>query len=206
MQLLDIGNTNIKIYKNSRTRTISIKKFDKLKLQERFYYICVNQTLKERLKTLKQSIDVAKYFKFKTNYRGLGVDRVAACYSIKNGVVVDIGSAISIDVMQNSIHQGGILLPGITAFENSFKSISPILNDQIDFDIDLNILPNSTKEAISFGVLKSIILLIWSVAKDKKIYFTGGDGKMVQKFFENSVYKKNLVFDGMKKAIMEREC
>ena len=206
MQLLDIGNTNIKIYKNSRIRTISIKKFDKLKLQEQFYYICVNQTLKERLKTLKQSIDVAKYFKFKTNYRGLGVDRVAACYSIKNGVIVDIGSAISIDVMQNSIHQGGILLPGITAFENSFKSISPILNDQIDFDIDLNILPNSTKEAISFGVLKSIILLIWSVAKDKKIYFTGGDGKMVQKFFENSVYKKNLVFDGMKKAIMEREC
>ncbi len=206
MQLLDIGNTNIKIYKNSRTRTISIKKFDKLKLQERFYYICVNQTLKERLKTLKQSIDVEKYFKFKTNYRGLGVDRVAACYSIKNGVIVDIGSAISIDVMQNSIHQGGILLPGIVAFENSFKSISPILKNSIDFDIDLNILPNSTKEAISFGVLKSIILLIWSVAKDKKIYFTGGDGKMVQKFFENSVYKKNLVFDGMKKAIMEREC
>ncbi len=202
MQLLDIGNTNIKIYKNSRVETILVQEFDKIKLDEKFYYISVNQNLKD----LKNGVDLKRYFKLKTNYVGLGIDRVAACYSINSGVIVDIGSAISIDVMEDGFHKGGVLLPGINSYQKSLKEISLVLDQEIDFNIDLFNLPNSTKDAISFGVVKSIILLIWNISKNKRVYFTGGDGKIFQKFFQNSIYKKNLVFDGMKKIIEEFEC
>jgi type III pantothenate kinase len=47
--------------------------------------------------------------------------------------------------------------------------------------------------------------MIKEVSKDKKLYFCGGDGKFVSRYFKDSIYKKDLVFEGMKKVIKEME-
>ena len=196
MILLDIGNSFIKVYKNGQIEIRDLNDFPK----EPFYYINVNQ----KIEIPKNGIDVSKFFNFKTNYKNLGIDRIAACYSIKEGVVLDAGSAITIDIMEENFHKGGLILPGLRAYQKSFATISPILDKKID-PIPLNDLPNDTKKAMSFAVFGSIVSLVERIRDNKKIFLTGGDGEIFLRYFENAIYDKTLVFKGIIKAIKERD-
>lgn len=115
--------------------------------------------------------------------------------------MVDSGSAITIDIMQEGIHLGGYILPGIDSYRRFFHSIAQVLRVDFNLGVSLDSLPQNTRDATSYGCLKSIILTIKEVAKDNYIYFTGGDGKFLSRFFENSIYDNTLVFKGMLKAI-----
>lgn len=194
MLLYDCGNTNIKCYDNGKVTYV-----DAFNAIKPFYYINVNPNLKH----FKNGIDLAPYFKLDTDYKGMGIDRVAGCYSIKDGVIVDAGSAITVDIMEDGSHKGGFIMPGISAYKDSFANISAALIFDIDKNIDLEKLPLNTNEALNFATFKSIYLMIKKVSKNRKIYFCGGDGKLISSFFENSEYRKDLVFEGMKKVIME---
>ena len=46
--------------------------------------------------------------------------------------------------------------------------------------------------------------MLKDTCKDKKVYFTGGDGQFFSKFFKKSIYDRALIFRGMKKAIEEK--
>lgn len=197
MILYDSGNTNIKQYLDGKVTYV-----DDFDSKDPFYYINVNPKIKD----FKNGIDLAPYFKFKTEYKGMGIDRVAACYSINDGVIVDAGSAITVDVMSEGRHEGGFIMPGIGAYHDSLATISTALIFDIDKNIDLEKLPQNTHEALNFATFKSPYLMIKEVSKKKKIYFCGGDGEILSRFFENSVYEKDLVFEGMKKVIREIEC
>ncbi len=192
MLLYDVGNTNIKCYDDGEITIVD--DFDE---KRDFYYISVNPKIED----FKNGIDLAPYFKFKTDYKGMGIDRVSACYSIYDGVIVDVGSAITVDVMSNGEHLGGFILPGIGAYKESFATISSALIFDIDNNLNLKKLPQNTNEALNFAIFKSIYLMIKEVSDAKKIYFCGGDALMVSRFFKESEYKKDLVFDGMKKVI-----
>jgi len=69
--------------------------------------------------------------------------------------------------------------------------------------VSLDALPQKTSDAISYGVIKSIIMLLEVTCKDKRIFFTGGDGKFFSKFFSNAVFDRTLIFRGMLKTIKE---
>ncbi len=203
MLLCDIGNTNIHFYKKGASWS---SKADIRKLQdidEKFFYISVNERLKERLKELKNGFDLAPYIKIDTAYKGLGIDRIAACKAIENGVIVDAGSAITVDIVAGGLHLGGYIMPGLFAFQKSFSVISSKLDMTINPNIALDTLPQSSLEAISYGTIRSILLMIKESQKDKMLYFTGGDGKFFAKFFDNSIYDGSLVFRGMLKTIEE---
>ncbi len=197
MVLYDSGNTNIKRYEDGRVTYV-----DDFDVHESFYYVNVNPKIKD----FKNGIDLAPYFKFQTDYKGMGIDRIAACYSIEDGVIVDAGSAITVDIMTSGFHSGGFIMPGIGAYKESFANISTALIFNIDKDINLKILPQNTHEALNFATFKAPYLMIKEVAIKKKIYFCGGDGIFFSHFFKNSVYEKNLVFEGMKKVIKEKLC
>ena len=197
MLLYDSGNTNIKCYKDGKVSIVN--NFDKT---NPFYYINVNPKIKD----FKNGIDLAPYFKLKTDYKGMGIDRVAVCYAVEDGVIVDAGSAITVDVMSEGFHKGGFIMPGIGAYHDSLANISTALKFDIDYEIELEILPQNTHQALNFATFKSAVLMIKEVSKDRKIYFCGGDGELFSRYFENSVYKKDLVFEGMKKVIKEMEC
>lgn len=203
MLLCDIGNTNANFLDNHKFYSMSIEQFYTYKAKEKIFYINVNPYLEEKLNNDPLFINLAPYFSFDTIYDNLGIDRVAVCYTIEDGVVIDAGSAITVDIVSNSIHLGGYILPGIESYKKAFSSISPKLKYEFNTQINFDAFPQKTMDALSYGVFKSIYLIIKDSAYDKKIYFTGGDGQFLANFFNYAIYDKFLIFRGMKKAIQE---
>ncbi|WP_104697739.1 MULTISPECIES: type III pantothenate kinase [unclassified Helicobacter] len=202
MILCDIGNTYFHFYDRRSIWKVLPQKLDKKLLNSQIYYISVCKKHEEKLLSLDRSArNIERFVQIDTLYAGMGVDRKAACLGISDGVIVDAGSAITIDVMQEGMHLGGCILPGLFSYLKAFEEISPILGKNFNFSINLRDLPQNTQDAVSFGVFRGLKALIDSMAKSKKIFFTGGDGKFISKFFDNSIYDEMLVFRGMEKAL-----
>ena len=203
MLLCDIGNSSANFLDENKYFTLSIEQFLEFKSTQKIYYINVNEKLKAYLFSQSHFINLEPYFTFDTIYQGLGVDRIAACYTISDGVVVDAGSAITVDLVSNFIHLGGFILPGIANYKKIYAHISPRLKSEFNTQISFDAFPQKTSDALSYAVFKGIYLLIKDVAKNEKLYFTGGDGQFLANFFENAIYDKLLIFRGMKKLICE---
>ena len=201
MILCDIGNTFLHFYQDGRVWKESPQKILRKREDEIFYISVSQKNLNALLSVCPKSVNLAPYFTLDTAYMGLGIDRISACQTISDGVVIDAGSAITIDIMQEGMHLGGYILPGIASYLRLYSSISERLKIMPDLSLDLDLMPQNTKEAISLGMLKSIVNFIQEVSKGKVIYFLGGDGKFFSKFFKNSIYNEMLVFNGMQKAM-----
>lgn len=198
MILCDVGNSYLHFFYKGKIWREEIDCITKKSKDFDIFYISVNPNAEKKLlSSHSRCINVSKFISIDTIYQGLGIDRAAACVTIKNGVIIDCGSAITIDIMQEGIHLGGYILPGISSYKNMFHSISKSLQVEFNLGVALDVLPQCTKDAISYGCLKSIILTIEDIAKENHIYFTGGDGKFLSKFFSNSIYDNTLVFKGM---------
>lgn len=204
MILCDIGNTNATFFDGRKIWNLSIDEFNTYEPKEKIYYINVNEKTAQKLSN-PLFIDIRPYIKLNSTYIGLGVDRAAACYAINNGLIVDAGSAITLDLMANGCHIGGFIMPGITTTLSSLKNISPRLNIPLNSQVDLECLPQRTQDAISYGVIKPIVNLINDFASGKSIYFTGGDGEFLSRFFSQSLYDRMLIFRGMQRAINENK-
>ncbi len=200
MLLIDVGNTNIKIYDDGKIMTARSDTTYKFP-DKKFYYICVNSTLEPILKSLEQAIDIEPMIDLASSYKGLGVDRKVVCMAVEHGVVIDAGSAITVDVMRDGEHKGGFITLGLEAFRKSFANISPKLEFDLDSKIDLDLVPNSTHEALNFATFGSVVSLIERVKEDLPLIFCGGDGKRLSSFFKDVSYKEDLVFEGMKRVI-----
>lgn len=205
MILCDIGNTNATFLESGKISRMSVEQFRDYEPREKVYFICVNDEIFPKLRANTNFIDLEPHFEIDTIYQGLGVDRVAGCYIVSDGVVVDAGSAITVDIMSNSIHLGGYIMPGISAMLASYEKISPRLKVPINSQLDIDALPQKTSDAVSYGILKPLITLLERLAGSKKVYFTGGDGEFLSKFFKNAIYDKMLVFRAMQKLIKEKE-
>ena len=203
MLLCDIGNSNANFLDDSKYFSLSIDEFVEYNNDEKVFYINVNDNMKSILREKENFINLEPYFRFDTIYCGLGVDRIAACYTIEDGVVVDAGSAITVDIVSNYMHLGGFILPGIVSYRDAYTKISSRLKCEFNTQISLDAFPQRTADALSYGVFKSIYLLIKDAAYGKKLYFTGGDGQFLANFFDKAIYDKLLVFRGMKKIIEE---
>ena len=200
MLLCDVGNFSAKVYDNGKVSRLTLEELDKFNPKKEIYYISVNPKFTPRN---SKFIDMEGFFKFDTIYKGLGVDRIAGCYTVENGIIIDAGSAITVDIMVSNTHHGGFIMPGIWSHLKIFKEISPVLDIVFNSQIDLECLPQKTSDAISFGTILPTVLAIKNFSKNKKIYFTGGDGSFLAKFFDDAIYDKNLVFRGMIKALQE---
>ncbi len=203
MILCDIGNSNVDIYHDGKIWAISLSEFENYKPKEKVYFISVNDNVTNKLNEKSNYMNIEKYFEFDTIYQGMGIDRIAACCSVKDGIIVDAGSAITVDIMSNSMHLGGYIMPGIAAYEKCYASISPRLSKRVNPNIILDALPQKTEDAISYGIVKSIYMMLEDTCKEKTIYFTGGDGKFFSKFFRNSIYDRSLIFRSMLKTVTE---
>ncbi len=206
MILCDIGNYNVNFFHDGKIWSVSCKEFGGYKAEEKIYFISVNDKITKNLTDNDNFINLEPFLQLDTIYQGLGVDRIAACYAITDGMVVDAGSAITVDIMSNSLHLGGFILPGLASYEDIFASISNRLIFRLNPNIDLEALPQKTEDALSYGVIKPILMILNDTCKDKKIYFTGGDGKFFSKYFKNSIYDRGLIFRGMKKILQENIC
>lgn len=137
MTLCDIGNTNATFYNDGLINRLKIDDFLEFTPQNPIYYISVNDRLKEHLNKQKLFINLEPHFNLKSQYKGLGIDRVAACAGAYDGVIVDAGSAITVDIMDNGYHKGGFILPGISKMLKTYESISPRLKVALNSKPDL---------------------------------------------------------------------
>ena len=203
MLLCDIGNSFFHFFYKGRVWREEPNALSRKNEDYRIYYISVNaRNERKLLESHSNCQNIANLINLDTIYQGLGIDRKAACFGIENGIIIDAGSAITIDIIQERVHLGGYILPGIESYRKLFANIE-VLNVELNLGVSLESIPQNTRDAVSYGCLKSIVLSINSIARDNFIYFTGGDGKFLSRFFPNSLYDGTLIFQGMKKAIEE---
>ena len=199
--LADIGNTHFHIYDGLKVEHLSytdaIANYKKNKL----YYISVKKHLSAEIEALDNWTDISDLLEIEGEYETMGVDRKALCCSHKNGLFVDAGSAITVDVVEEGVYLGGYIFPGVKKMLESYAEISPVLDVELNKEISLAQLPKTTKEQISYGIIASIKALIDKHSEGKPLYFTGGDGKFLASYFPDALYEEALVFQGMMKVL-----
>ena len=203
--LADIGNTHFHIYNGTNVEHLSYDDAIVKYAKNDMLYISVKHLLEDKIAHIKSWKNISSSLTLSGEYETMGVDRKALCLSTKDGILVDAGSAITVDVMSDGMYKGGFILPGIKAYLESYKRISSVLDTSLTEDLKLESLARTTKEQISYGIIASIKALIDKHSDGKKLYFTGGDGKFLSTFFDNAVYDETLVFQGILKTIKDEQ-
>ncbi len=206
MLLADIGNCRMHIYDGKSIIQLSHEEAIHCYKDKELFYICVSIETKEKIKDFADWIDISDHLHIKGEYDTMGIDRKALCLSHKNGIFVDAGSAITVDIVSSSEYQGGFILLGIDTWLKAYKGISNALDVEINSHCSLTSLPKTTKDSVSYGIIASIKAIIDKNSSGLPIYFTGGNGEWLSKYFKDSIYDEFLVFNGMKTALKENKC
>lgn len=145
----------------------------------------------------------------------LGPDRLAAAvganaiYPENNVMIVDFGTAITIDVVTNKAEfLGGNISPGVdTRFRalHDYTSNLPLCENTGKTVL----LGSTSEEAICSGVLNGVLYEIEGYVMrleeeydDLKIIFTGGDGKYFAKRLKNTIFATyDLVVHGLNRIM-----
>lgn len=196
MLLCDIGNTSYHFLEGDRSYKEDVKIFDPSSIKEKIFYICVNMQLKEVLESLENWVDLSLHVDISNYYKTMGIDRIAACEAIEEGVVVDAGSAITVDIVKNSKFEGGFIYPGVRAMSECYKNISSALDYSFNFEVDFGRMPKNSHGAISYGYLKLLHDEVKSY--NMQIYLSGGDAMKFAKIFPDACVDEMLLFKGMK--------
>jgi len=209
---LDIGNTNARWkFEGSYFESPILKfSFDELPKSSKTWVSNVSSNFVTKGKSNISFVESqTKYKSLVNSYkepRNLGSDRwlaMIASYELSLGkgfIVVDIGSAITIDAVNKSgIHLGGLIFPGLDKLRQTFNNF-PVLST-----VDINEIGQTTENAWSIGTLSLVVNTINQKIKDLKIeipnaliFLTGGGYFQINDFLEfDHFYYPNLVIDGL---------
>ena len=205
MLLCDIGNTCYHFYDTAAgsDENAPAAVLDPSTVKEHVFYINVNAALQPRLDTQQNWTDLRPYVQWERYYDTMGIDRVMACEALEEGVVIDAGSAITVDVVKAGRFVGGFITPGLAAMRQTYGSISPALDCSFNFDLQLDKMPKNTTDAISFGAIGLLANAVRSYRLP--VYLTGGDAVSLIPLFEQPVHAPLLLFSGMEKIIQKAE-
>ncbi|MDF1883494.1 type III pantothenate kinase [Sulfurimonas sp. SAG-AH-194-C21] len=199
MLLCDIGNTSYHFLDGERDYKKDVDTFDASSIVEKVYYICVNSEVNAVLESLNNWIDISLFIDKSQYYKTMGIDRIVAVEALSDAVIVDAGSAITVDVVKNSHFLGGFIYPGVEAMQKTYINISPALDYSFNFDLDLDIMPKNSQDAISYGFLKTLYSEV--IRHKLLVVLTGGNAKELQKIFKDAKVDERLIFNGMKQII-----
>ena len=148
----------------------------------------------------------------KVNINELGSDRIINYLGLKSDysktkdfLIIDFGTATTIDIIVNNIYLGGVILPGLTtSYDNLIKSAS-LLNE---FEIKFTklVYGTNTKNALLSGSFNGYSHMINGHIKQLQKFFnkrfkkivTGGYGIIFTKNSTTLDYEKDLTFKGLK--------
>lgn len=199
MTLCDIGNTTANIYENGIYQKIILSEFKPELLAGEVWYACVNHRLSEILESLQNWHDCTLLIDWSKYYPTMGIDRILVCEAIEDGVIVDAGSAITVDSMCQGVYQGGFISLGLHAAQEAYARLSPALSVSFNFEVDLTIMAKNTPDAVTLGFLGPLIQTIHSYGRS--IYVTGGDAHVFSLLLKEAIVDDTLIFKGMKKLI-----
>jgi len=202
MLLCDIGNTSYHFLDGNKSYKKSVLDFNPQEITQKVYFISVNVKVKQKLSSLKNWIDLESLVNMSKYYKSMGIDRIFAVEATSNAIVIDAGSAITVDVVREGKFMGGFIYPGVKAMNNAYKNISSALSYEFNFDLDLTTLPKNSQDAISYGFFKTLYSEVTSY--NLPIVLTGGYAQELKKIFIDAIIDENLIFSGMKKIIEEK--
>jgi type III pantothenate kinase len=203
MILCDIGNTSYHFLDGDKSYKKNVDNFNPSTIKEKVYYISVNIGVSDILKGLNNWIDLSFYVDKSKYYETMGIDRVFALEASQNCIIIDAGSAITIDKIQNGVFLGGFIYPGIKNMQETYKNISPALDYSFNFDLELDIMPKNSQDAISYGFIKTLYVEV--ISHNLPIILTGGDAGEFKKIFKTAKIDEMLIFSGMKKIIKKAD-
>ena len=233
--VVDIGNTLIKVAVVERDEVVymqhteSIEGIDFITLYERF------PSLRRAIvaSTAFPTADVAVLLRDKgfdvlemtsltpvpigNTYQSpetLGVDRLAAAVAAvevmgcRDCLVVDFGTAITVDLVSDGIYRGGNISPGVRTRFRALHDYTGRLPECSPTDEELE-YGSTTSQAIEQGVMQGITYEIEGYishfsAQNVKItlIFTGGDAKYFVKRIKNAIFANcELVICGLNRIL-----
>ncbi len=232
MIYMDIGNSNLKLARKEITGWKPVASFSHDEIEdladridslladsESVLAVSVVQSASDRIQTLlKERARFVKIEDFPESIisyqtpKTLGIDRVLACIGArarsdgKAVIVIDAGSAVTIDFMDSSgVFQGGVIAPGLQAFQKGLKLVAPGL-PEVGREIPQEWPPKQTVTAVQHGIFNGYLMMITGLIRQVKllspeasVWITGGDGEwiMSQGIIPNAVYDAFLVFEGL---------
>jgi type III pantothenate kinase len=134
----------------------------------------------------------------------LGVDRWLALLAIKargehSAVIIDVGTACTIDVLENGQHLGGYIFPGMALARDALVANT----DKIRFSQDpqpSTSLGTDTAGCVLSGIWLTLLASCQSVADrfpDAPVYLTGGSAPELLALGLAAQRVDDLVFDGL---------
>lgn len=203
MLLCDIGNTSYHFYDTETQRDWKERAagFEPHSVREQVYYINVNPAVESALDALEHWIDLRGHVAWERYYETMGIDRIMGCEAVEEGVVVDAGSAITVDVVRAGGFEGGFIYPGLIALRQAYRAISPKLESSFNFDMQLDKMPKNTNDAITYGALGLLADKVRSFGLP--VYLTGGDASTLKPLFQTARVEPLLLFAGMQKIIQK---
>ena len=232
--LIDIGNTTTSVglwsknqlymtnYSKNNKLLSSIKKYFKKEIDEVFFTSVIgakeNELIISRLKEIykcginqiKSSSELLGVTNGYMQPKKLGDDRwvtivASALFYKKPLIIVDCGTAISIDMVNNNReHLGGYILGGFDGYSKAFKDAYHLKNIRIKEDAVLKKknFPNKTEDGLTEGYLLMVTSAIENtyekIKKNQKIspqlLISGGYGKIISKRLSiKNKYEPDLV-------------
>lgn len=167
--------------------------------------------------TVVRSADIPQQFLDYKTPDTLGIDRFLACYGAAAAsqggvVVVDAGTACTVDYMSaDMVYHGGVIMPGIKALEDAFKSSAPGL-PQFKRAIPKQWPGKSTEESLQWGtagLFRDAILSYLNhyeeSAGDYTLWLTGGSAGWLDSVLDaEASVSAMLVLEGLR-SFVERE-
>ena len=144
----------------------------------------------------------------------LGADRIAAAVGvicemgIKDALIVDMGSAITYDIVENGVFKGGNISLGVAMRFKALHEFTALL-PLCEATEPNGKFGQSTKEAIEQGVMQGILHEIEgyiervSTENDKKsTIFCGGDAESFVNRIKNAIFApRKLMFTGLNRIL-----
>ena len=196
LTLCDIGNSSFDFFRDAKKEKIFVADYELQESDEKIFYICVNEKIANRVKNFANWIDLKDFVEMKNYYETMGIDRIMGCEAVQNGVIIDAGSAITVDVVKDGVFMGGYITLGLYASHVAYKELSSRLTYSYNFEIDLDKMPKNSRDALTYGQLGLLYRDVLS--HSLPIYLTGGDAPKLKHIFKDAVLDEELLFKGMK--------
>lgn len=132
-------------------------------------------------------------------------------------IVIDFGTAVTVDAVRDGKHLGGFIVPGLTSLRSALAKDTADLNlflepNQSDdeFDAHSTLLATNTESAILGGTLYMSAAFINQIIMDLnaqlktefKVFLTGGDAKTFVNLIDaNAILEEDLVLKGMVRIV-----
>jgi type III pantothenate kinase len=199
MLLCDIGNTSYHFHDGKCDYKEPVSTYDPASLKDELFFVNVNPQLADTLSGLSNWNDLSLYIDWNSYYDTMGVDRIMVCEAVHEGVIIDAGSAITVDIVRDNRFDGGFIMPGVDAMMSTYSGISERLGYSFNFELELDKMPKNSRDAVSYGFLG---LLGREVSRHAlPVYLTGGNAEQLTKLFPGATVDQELVFKGMRKLI-----